>query len=871
MSEELIHIFAECLVAIEEGQLTVDECLQKYPQHQAELVDFLQIALQARAVPLAMPTTEFRQGARARLLTQLPPHVTTSDGAAAIGLLAGAAVVNQTAVNQTAVPLTLGQRLQTTWQGWAQRWPVPARPSLVGGTVLLIIAILFVGLWLRGGRESELAQYQPPPNLETLAPTEAAAVAIPDATATSAGVMADEPEATAVAAAPDESFSTFVPILSSPLNLNAQTAAVKVARGVVEVQGADGVWTAVNQLTTATAGQRVRTGAFSSATITFYDGSQASLGPQTEISLDELNAQQPADGFRTVVMTQWVGESEHQVAFRNDGGSRYEVKTPNGSGVARGTVFQVLVTASLQAYFIVDEGRVDVSNVNVTVSVIAGQITVVPPQQPPSQPHFIVSGQGEVTAIGETWTIGGQVFTTTDYTIIVGNPQIGDIVSVYGYLLPDGTLVATHIILQQPAPADRFTLTGEVESMGADAWVVAGQTIVVNEDTAVDPSLVVGDVARVYGRILDGGVLLAEWIDRLDNVYPFEFVGVVQSITPDLWVISGVNIAVDEHTEIRDDIVVGDVVKVEGMILANGTWLADEIKLEEGEAWFEFTGPVHSLEPWIVAGIPFETDAFTEIDNGIDVGDLVYVEGPILADGTWLAREIRLLDDDGLTFTFIGTVNSMDPWLVSGISLAVDENTLIDDDVVVGALVRVHGRILPDGTRLATVIVRLDSDDHPIGCYILTAMVTGVSGNQIMLQGLPPLTLNEGISVEGDITPNTIIVITVCVSQNGTIIIISIVVIHYVPPPPPPQPTAPPSPPGGPPPGGGGSYDITENDQNVALTCNGHTVTVRGNANTVTLTGHCASIVVRGNANTIFYQSAGSISNTGNNNTIQQR
>lgn len=866
MSDELIHVFTECLVAIEEGRLTVDECLQKYPQHQAELIDFLQIALQARAVPPAMPTAAFRHGARARLLAQLSPHVTASDGVGAAGTVAGI-----TAINQAAVPPTFSQRLQTAWQSLMQRWPVAARPSLVGGAVLLVVAILFVAFWLRGsGKETDLAQYQPPPNLETLAPTEVPAVAVPDPT-TTAVTAAAEPETTAVAAAPDQSFTTFVPILSVPLELNAQTAAVKVVRGFVEVQGADGTWTAVNRITTAAAGQRVRTGPFSSATLTFFDGSQATLRPQSEISLDEVNALRPADGFRTVVMTQWLGESEHQVAFRNDGGSRYEVKTPNGSGVARGTVFRVLVTVDLLTYFIVDEGRVDVSNVNVTVIVIAGQITVVPPQQPPSQPHFIVSGQGEVTAIGETWTIGGQIFTTTDYTIIVGNPRIGDIVSVYGYLLPDGTLVATHIILQQPAPADRFTLTGEVESIGADAWVVAGQTIVVNDETAIDPTLVVGDVARVYGRILDGGVLLAERIDRLDDVYPFEFVGVVQSITPDLWVISGVNIAVDEPTEIRDEIVVGDVVKVEGMILPTGTWLADEIKLAEDNAWFEFTGPVHSLEPWIVAGIPFETDAFTEIDDGIDVGDLVYVEGPILADGTWLAREIRLLSDDGLTFTFIGTVNSIDPWLVSGIPLAVDENTLIGDDVVVGALVRVYGRILPDGTWLATVIVRLDPDDDPIGCYTLTAMVIGVSGNQITLQGLPPITLNESISVEGDITPNTIIIITICISPNGTILIISIIVIHYVPPPPPPQPTTPPPPPGGPPPGGGGSYDITENSQNVALTCNGHTVTVRGNANTVTLTGHCASIVVRGNANTIFYQSAGSISNTGNGNTIQQR
>lgn len=867
MNEELIQIFAECTAAIEQERLTVDDCLEKYPQYRAELVDLLQVVTWARAVPRATPRPEFRQGAWARLLAQLPPRAAASGGAATR--------------RQPFTTATITRRLQTTRQRLAQRWPWPLRPSLAIGAALLV-CLFFIGIWLRDGGqpggETELAQGDLPVRTETASPESGTDIAAPG-TPPASGVIPQE--GTAAVPTPDDTFSIYMPVVARPLDIDAQTAAVKVIHGIVEVQSADGAWTAVNRATTVTAGQRVRTAALSGATLTFYDGSQATLGPNTELSLDQVDARRPEDGFRTVVMTQWVGESEHSVAFRDDAGSRYEVLTPNGSGRARGTTFQVLVTTHLLTQFIVTEGQVDVTNLNVTVIVIAGQTSIIPPQGPPGQPHFIVSGEGEVTAIGETWTIGGQTFATTDSTIVVGNPQIGDIVSVSGYLLPDGTLVATHIILRHRAPANQFALTGVVEGIGADEWVVAGQSITVNEETDIDARIAVGDTVRVHGLILADGTLLAEGIDRVDDVHPFEFAGVVTSIGPAAWVISGVDIAVDEHTEIKGQIAVGDVVKVEGVILADGTWLADEIKLEDGDARFELTGRVNRRDPWTVAGISFETDTFTEIDSGIDVGDLVYVEGQILADGTWLAAEIRLLADEGATFTFVGTVNSMDPWIVGGIPLAVDENTFIDGIVQVGALVRVRGLILPDGTLLATLIVRLDDDSEPIGCYTLTTIVIAVSGNQLTLEGLPPITLHEGITVEGDIIPDATIAITICVTRDGTLVIVSIVVVHYVPPPPPappatvpppPPPTAPPAPaPTLPPSSGGGAFDITDNNQNLTLTCSGHTVTVSGNDNTITLLGSCGSIVVRGNSNRIFYQAAASITNTGNNNTIQQR
>jgi hypothetical protein len=707
-----------------------------------------------------------------------------------------AAVIRQAmqmaAAQPSAAPKTWLARLLTGRQGnHTTVW----RATAVAMTLLLLLA---AGLFFRNRPAAPVTniEAEPAADTETAAADNADGPSLLDRLfGRSEGVeeedIAASPEpaetAAAVAAAPesDLGFTTFLPIMTDPLQISPQTAVLGDLRGVVSVQGSDGSWIDVNTIHSLNVGDRVQTGPFSGATLTFYDGSQAQIGPDSELSIDQLNALRPEAGNRTVVLTQWRGDSTHEVQFRNDNGSRYEVKSPSGTGIARGTTFKVLVLPDLTSRYTVLKGRVDVISVNVTVSVLAGQLSTILAGTPPATPVFQVNGQGEVTEIGETWTVGGQTFATYEQTVIVGNPQVGDWVSVSGHLLPDGTRVADLIRLLRRLPQNEFNLTAPVTEIDESAWIIGGQTVVVDADTAVDPAIELGDLVRVAGIIQADGTLLAQHIQQLDQdaELPFEFTGIVQTIADDAWLISGLAVQVNGRTEIKEDPEVGDVVQVEGYILLDGTWLAEEIRGrddDENQSNFEFSGTVESTEPWRVAGILLTTDDWTEIEADIAIGDQVLVVGDILPDGTWLATEIKLLieEADATILHFVGTVLSIDPWLVNDLSLLVTDESVIAPGIVVGDLVQVVARLLPDGTWEILQIRPLLPPTT--GCFTVYGLVTAVTANQIVLANWPALSLTEDIQIDGSPVANSIISFQICTNGDNNVIIIIVVIQQVV-------------------------------------------------------------------------------------------
>ncbi len=142
-----------------------------------------------------------------------------------------------------------------------------------------------------------------------------------------------------------------------------------------------------------------------------------------------------------------------------------------------------------------------------------------------------------------------------------------------------------------------------------------------------------------------------------DSTY-VEFVGIVESIDGDQWVIDG-QIVFVAGAEVEGTIQVGDQVKVEAWDNGNGTFTAKEIYLasaddladeddvddDEDKQEVEFTGTVESMngDQWVIDGkVVFVSGA--KIKGTIQVGGLVKVEAWDNGDDTFTATEIELVN-----------------------------------------------------------------------------------------------------------------------------------------------------------------------------------------------------------------------------------
>jgi hypothetical protein len=776
--EELLQERLELL----EAGMPLDDCLHGLPE---ELAEVLTLAVSLQELPAAQ-SAAVQADQRDNLLS--------------LAAVAPVATINGHEQREGGQTNTLS--LIAFWggiQAWMQRrtateWLVTAVMSPA------LLVLLVAGLWFLLNQNEAPAPIMPEAVVEQQPDTPLLATDEPETAVDPTDTTESPAELVSEIAAPADQAVAFLPIVGYPLREEPQTAILRDIRGQVQVSQGEDNWRAVVGAAHVQAGQHVRTGTMSGATLTFYDGSYATIGPDSEIVIDVVEALRPEEGFRTLVMTQLAGESEHHVEFRNDAGSLYEVKTAQGSGVARGTTFHVLVLPDDTSRFVVTEGRVDVSGNGRTVNVLAGQLTTIETEQTPTSPTFYISGEGEVTAIEENlWTIAGQTFETHANTLIWGDPQVGDLVFVDGRLLSDGTKLADRIILlYHGLPINQFTLTGEVESMGIDSWLIAGQTIILDDETEIGLGIEVGSLVQVDGVITEDGLLLARQISLIMEApgYPFSFTGIVQAINQASWMVAGQTIAIDDETSIDEDIEVGDLVQVTGYILEDNTWLAVTIKRqEEGAATFTFTGAVESIDPWQVAGIEFEIRDWTIIDPGIVNGDLVRVSGTILSDGTLVAATIQKLTGlEDQTIILVGIVNSINPWIVNNLTLFVDGETIIGEGISVGSLVRVELRLLPDGTWRTVSILPLQSA-FGLGCFIIHSTVVSYSSSQLVLANWPAIPVGQGVQVMGNPVPNSIISVQICIAFDGSLIIINnlIIIIHQVIVAPPPGPGIPPA------------------------------------------------------------------------------
>src|SRR5215216_584883 len=162
-----------------------------------------------------------------------------------------------------------------------------------------------------------------------------------------------------------------------------------------------------------------------------------------------------------------------------------------------------------------------------------------------------------------------------------------------------------------------------------------------------------------------------------------------------------------------------------------------------GDSTFELIGKVESVEPWKVSGRALQRNDATQIAQGLKVGDLVRVRGAVLQDGSWLAYSIEPAKQaTNQTVTLIGQVTSTNPWVVNGLPLNVTNDTVINGDITPGTLARVEILLQEDGTWEVISISPLGDLPTTSGCATVVATVASVNGNQIQFVGWPaPVTV----------------------------------------------------------------------------------------------------------------------------------
>lgn len=80
MSKDIEQTLAECLEALEESRLSIEQCRERYPEHWGQLRRLLPLTFTLRKAPHVAPSFTFRRDARRRLMAQLHARLSSPKG-----------------------------------------------------------------------------------------------------------------------------------------------------------------------------------------------------------------------------------------------------------------------------------------------------------------------------------------------------------------------------------------------------------------------------------------------------------------------------------------------------------------------------------------------------------------------------------------------------------------------------------------------------------------------------------------------------------------------------------------------------------------------------------------------------------------------
>ncbi|MFC2049696.1 FecR domain-containing protein [Chloroflexota bacterium] len=147
------------------------------------------------------------------------------------------------------------------------------------------------------------------------------------------------------------------PAPAASLQSPSESTVVSTVSGEVMVMkaGAD-TWSQVSPGMALGTGDRIKTGPGSNALITFFEGTTIELAADTEVAVAELGVVE-GTGSTAIKLRQQIGKTTSRVQKLVDPASRYEIETPDGAAVARGSVGDVIVTEGNSTTIINRQGQ----------------------------------------------------------------------------------------------------------------------------------------------------------------------------------------------------------------------------------------------------------------------------------------------------------------------------------------------------------------------------------------------------------------------------------------------------------------------------------------------------------------------------------
>jgi hypothetical protein len=213
-----------------------------------------------------------------------------------------------------------------------------------------------------------------------------------------------------------------------------------------------------------------------------------------------------------------------------------------------------------------------------------------------------VAGTEEIELIGTiesmsptAWTLNGQILAILPTTEIKGSFLVGDLVKAHAAVQADNSLAAREI---EPVAGSEsaslntigaeYDFTGAIDAMAVDQWTVAGTTFGVTPQTEIKGTFAIGELAKVHVLVNSDGSLVAREIEAPDAELAaagegteVELVELIESISPEAWVVGGQTLVITPSTEIKGTFTLGDAVKVHVLVGSGGLLTAREIEAAE--------------------------------------------------------------------------------------------------------------------------------------------------------------------------------------------------------------------------------------------------------------------------------------------------